>query len=279
MRTLDVDRYLARIAYEGEDRSDGAGPGRAAGRAHDRGAVREQLRVSGRCRCGPVSTGRCPRWSNSGGAGGVSSSTGPSVRCSANSVSRFATVRPGVERQGGHARPGAGPSVSAGHEAMASVGLPTSGLETLRSRHCDRRGSDAGPPAPGLPAGAARDRADPLPRSGTRSGGWELQYVVDRTPGRCAEFQGRSDALADPALGSPFTAKPFATRALAADGSRVWLGKDRLRLRAADGSISEEPVAEGSLGRGAAPVVRVPQTLISGPPGPAPTGRPSSSPA
>ena len=58
---------------------------------------------------------------------------------------------------------------------------------------------------------------------------WEVQYGIDLTPRRLDEFQPRSDALAAGAGDGYFSTKPFATRALDADGSRVWLLKDRLK--------------------------------------------------
>jgi N-hydroxyarylamine O-acetyltransferase len=58
-------------------------------------------------------------------------------------------------------------------------------------------------------------------------GQWALQYRMDPTPRRLAEFQVRSDALASGE--GYFTEKPFATRATDANGGRVWLLKDRLK--------------------------------------------------
>ena len=72
---------------------------------------------------------------------------------------------------------------------------------------------------------------------------WEVQYAVDLTPRALAEFQPRSDSLAGGAGDGYFSAKPFATRALDADGSRVWLLKDRLkRVDGAARDLVELPV-------------------------------------
>jgi N-hydroxyarylamine O-acetyltransferase len=72
---------------------------------------------------------------------------------------------------------------------------------------------------------------------------WEVQYGIDLTPRVLADFQPRSDALAAGAGGGYFSTKPFATRALDAEGSRVWLLKDRLkRVESRAHQPLEEPV-------------------------------------
>lgn len=75
--------------------------------------------------------------------------------------------------------------------------------------------------------------------------GWELQYAIDPTPRALAEFQPRSDELAAGAGSGYFVDKPFATRALGDAGDRVWLLRDRLKVRRGDGhqAPTEEPVA------------------------------------
>jgi N-hydroxyarylamine O-acetyltransferase len=75
------------------------------------------------------------------------------------------------------------------------------------------------------------------------SGEWELQYVVDPAPRELPEFQPRSDELASGAGGPHWTEKPFATRALSASGDRVWLLRDRVKVRRdASDATTEEPV-------------------------------------
>lgn len=77
----------------------------------------------------------------------------------------------------------------------------------------------------------------------TAEGTWELQYVVDGALHELTDFQPRSDELASGAGGGFWTEKPFATRALDAHGSRVWLLRDRLKLRDADLATHERAVA------------------------------------
>jgi N-hydroxyarylamine O-acetyltransferase len=74
---------------------------------------------------------------------------------------------------------------------------------------------------------------------------WEVQYGIDPTPRELADFQPRSDELASGAGGGYFSEKPFATRALGGDGDRVWLSRDRLKVRRGDGhqAPTEAPVA------------------------------------
>jgi len=76
---------------------------------------------------------------------------------------------------------------------------------------------------------------------------WENQYLIDPVPRPLAAFQGRSDALATGDGGGHFTAKPFATRALDGEGSRVWLLKDRVEFRRGDG---HQPRTSIPVGRG-----------------------------
>ncbi|HEY3485046.1 MAG TPA: arylamine N-acetyltransferase [Ilumatobacteraceae bacterium] len=73
---------------------------------------------------------------------------------------------------------------------------------------------------------------------------WTLQYVVDPTPRTLEEFQPRSDELASGAGGPHWTEKPFATRALDDHGGRVWLLRDRVKVRRGGGweAPTEEPV-------------------------------------
>ena len=76
---------------------------------------------------------------------------------------------------------------------------------------------------------------------------WELQYSIDLTPRTPTDFQPRSDALAAGEGTGYFTSKPFATRALSGDGSRVWLLKDRLkRVDGVRHEPTEVPVAEST---------------------------------
>lgn len=76
-------------------------------------------------------------------------------------------------------------------------------------------------------------------------GEWVLQYELGLDAQPLAAFQPRSDALAAGAGSGYFSAKPFATRALDAAGSRVWLLRDRLKV--ADGRarrLTETPVPD-----------------------------------
>ncbi len=74
-------------------------------------------------------------------------------------------------------------------------------------------------------------------------GEWELQYLIEPGPKGLRDFQPRSDALASEEDGY-FTQKPFATRALDDLGGRVWLLKDRLKIRHG-GEVEETPVPAG----------------------------------
>lgn len=66
--------------------------------------------------------------------------------------------------------------------------------------------------------------------------GWEDQLEIDPTPRSMDEFAARSTFLqTEPGLA--WTAKPFATRATAADGSRVTLRPQVLRLREGTGQF------------------------------------------
>ena len=88
-------------------------------------------------------------------------------------------------------------------------------------------------------------------------GDWEVQYAIDLTPRTLTDFQPRSDALAGGAGDGHFSTKPFATRALDADGSRVWLLKDRFK-RVDGTTIATGRAARRRhrVGRRLAPVVR-----------------------
>lgn len=88
-------------------------------------------------------------------------------------------------------------------------------------------------------AGGERDGVLHLFELGTE---WVLQYAIDLTPRALPEFQPRSDALAAGDGGGFFSSKPFATRALDPDGGRVWLLRDRLKLRSGDAEPVEQPV-------------------------------------
>ena len=78
----------------------------------------------------------------------------------------------------------------------------------------------------------------------TAAGEWTLQYVVDPAPRALEEFQPRSDELASGAGGPHWTEKPFVTRALDEHGDRVWLLRDRVKVRRGRGweAPTEEPV-------------------------------------
>ena len=70
---------------------------------------------------------------------------------------------------------------------------------------------------------------------------WELQYEASREPRRLEEFDTRSRYLQS-APGLSWTEKPLVTRATSALGARVTLHRDRLRLRDNDLAIRDEPV-------------------------------------
>ena len=73
--------------------------------------------------------------------------------------------------------------------------------------------------------------------------GWVPQLQGAFRSRRLAEFTPRSEYLAAaPELG--WSQKPFATRALAGDGSRVTLRRDVLRVRSGSGPFVDTPVAE-----------------------------------
>jgi N-hydroxyarylamine O-acetyltransferase len=70
---------------------------------------------------------------------------------------------------------------------------------------------------------------------------WELQYEADRRPRLLAEFDPRSRFLqTEPGLS--WTEKPLVTRATSANGARVTLHADRLRVRDDDLSVVDRPV-------------------------------------
>ncbi len=69
---------------------------------------------------------------------------------------------------------------------------------------------------------------------------WEPQSNGSFTPRQLSDFNGRSRSLQ---AGSPFTEKPFTTRALDERGSRVTLRRDVLRRRDAHGEVTDAPVA------------------------------------
>jgi N-hydroxyarylamine O-acetyltransferase len=71
---------------------------------------------------------------------------------------------------------------------------------------------------------------------------WELQYEASRQPRQLADFAARSTYL-QTTPGLSWTTKPLVTRATSAHGGRVTLHRDRLRLRGDDLSIRDEPVA------------------------------------
>jgi N-hydroxyarylamine O-acetyltransferase len=76
-------------------------------------------------------------------------------------------------------------------------------------------------------------------------GRWVTHYAVDLAPRTLADFQSRSDALWAGAGSGYFTSKPFATRAVDPRVGRVWLLRDRLKRAASDGSPpTEVPLTE-----------------------------------
>ena len=71
---------------------------------------------------------------------------------------------------------------------------------------------------------------------------WELQYEASRRPRQLDDFDPRSRYL-QTAPGLSWTEKPLVTRATSARGARVTLHRDRLRIRADDLSVRDEPVS------------------------------------
>ena len=71
--------------------------------------------------------------------------------------------------------------------------------------------------------------------------GWELQYEASRRPRQLAEFEARSRYL-QTAPGLSWTEKPLVTMATSDIGGRVTLHRDRLRVRGEDLSIEDRPV-------------------------------------
>jgi N-hydroxyarylamine O-acetyltransferase len=71
---------------------------------------------------------------------------------------------------------------------------------------------------------------------------WELQYQASRQPRQLDEFSNRSRYLQHQP-GLAWTDKPLVTRATSALGGRVTLHRDRLRLRGDDLSVEDRPVA------------------------------------
>jgi N-hydroxyarylamine O-acetyltransferase len=80
-----------------------------------------------------------------------------------------------------------------------------------------------------------------LVEGGDGSGGWELQYEASREPRRLRDFDDRSRYL-QTAPGLSWTEKPLVTRATSPDGGRVTLHRDRLRRRDDDLSYRDETV-------------------------------------
>jgi N-hydroxyarylamine O-acetyltransferase len=73
--------------------------------------------------------------------------------------------------------------------------------------------------------------------------GWLKQLRAELRPVQLADFEPRSEYLQHaPDLG--WSTKPFATRALDGDGSRITLRRDVLRRRTADGPFVDRGVAE-----------------------------------
>ena len=71
-------------------------------------------------------------------------------------------------------------------------------------------------------------------------GEWRRQHRLDLAPRRLADFGDRSHAL-QTTPGLTWTTRRFATKPTS-DGGRVWLLTDRMRVRSADGAVTEEPV-------------------------------------
>jgi N-hydroxyarylamine O-acetyltransferase len=72
--------------------------------------------------------------------------------------------------------------------------------------------------------------------------GWELQYQASRRPRQLAQFEARSRYLqTEPGLS--WTERPLVTRATSAHGGRVTLHRDRLRVRNDDLSIQDKSVS------------------------------------
>ena len=73
---------------------------------------------------------------------------------------------------------------------------------------------------------------------------WELQFEATRPPRVLDDFASRSDYLqTEPGLS--WTEKPLVTRATSPRGGRVTLHRDRLRIRADDLTIEDRPVSTG----------------------------------
>ena len=77
---------------------------------------------------------------------------------------------------------------------------------------------------------------------GEGSSSWELQYQASRPARRLAEFSDRSRYL-QLESGLSWTAKPLVTRARSALGGRITLHRDRLRIRGDDLSVVDQPVS------------------------------------
>lgn len=73
--------------------------------------------------------------------------------------------------------------------------------------------------------------------------GWVKQLRGSFRPAALAEFTPRSEYLKS-APDLSWSTKPFATRALDGDGSRITLRRDLLRVRAGSGVFVDSPVAE-----------------------------------
>ncbi|MEP7114267.1 MAG: arylamine N-acetyltransferase, partial [Ilumatobacteraceae bacterium] len=73
--------------------------------------------------------------------------------------------------------------------------------------------------------------------------GWVKQLRGSFRPAALADFIPRSEYLKS-APDLSWSTKPFATRALDGDGSRITLRRDLLRIRTGSGAFVESPVAE-----------------------------------
>lgn len=244
MTVVDVDRYLARIGYDGP--LDGSAAALAALQAAHLVAVPfENLHVfAGR----PVRTSL--DWSlpkvvderRGGWCFELNGAFGALLETLGYQVSRHsAQVWDGAEQL-------LGPEldhlclfvVADGERWLVDVGFGDSSITPLR---LDDREVQPVVPRPGriVPADDRLDHVELVHDE------WVLQYRIDPAPRALAEFQVRSDALSSgPGY---FTEKPFATRATDTRGGRVWLLKDRLKtVTGPDADPVVVPVADHEWG-------------------------------
>jgi N-hydroxyarylamine O-acetyltransferase len=239
MVTVDVDRYLARIAYDGE-RTPGVENLHALQLAHLLAVPFENLDVHARTGVHVERAWSLPKivdrrrggwcFECNGAFSALLEALGYDVTLHAAQVDQDGRLGPPLDHLALVVRVG-------GRRWLVDVGFGDAPLAPLDID--DPEPHDVAPRPARVALGDGGAWVELFDR---RDGAWTRLHRLDLAPRELAEFAPRSHEL-QTTPGLMWTERRFATKPLA-DGGRVFLFGDRLRLRSPDGAVTETPVAE-----------------------------------